>query len=918
MIKRLFFVCLTLFGSPVLFLSVTVSCAFAQNSNFYFDHVAQKEGLEEPAAVFLKQDELGYIWIGTANGLVRYDGLKPKVYRFGTHVGSCFVRSMVEDEHKDLWFCNDENGLFKYNRSKDAFELHDYPANIAGMLLDCSDGKGRLWGLSQSRSGKVMITNFDIEHDRFTFFDKLGQVFEFKRDNQLWLGSTKGFYRFDEKTQKFLAETGVTDTSKSISAISESPDQPGIFIVGFSSHDRKTSGIESIDTRRKIIHDYIPSLSPGANNQNDTVNFCYYDKRKRLWLGTQNGLMLFDNKKKIFHVFIPADTDKYPGKNNIRDIAEAKDGRLWLSSGRGILYFDPGSDNFQRITVNTSDPGSISSNTPREHMLVDRSGIFWAANFDAGTNKIDPVRSAFRFYAGAVRDGSNFHNGITNDVATGPDGRIYFSNNSGIYSRQPGNKAVTRVYKASATDAYIDAICVGKDGRIYFCNGKGLQVLDPASQKLQSFVSTLLDTTTLSSNKINVIVPDKTGLFWIGTEDRGLCTFNPITNRFKRYPYQESNLVKNKAGALSDAVVNSIYEDREGVIWVGTNSGGLNKFDRATQIFQAYFYDKHLNSIGPMLEDSKGRFWVTCFQKGLTEFDQKRSRFIRSFGSDNGLLNDGIGGICQDGKGNLWLSSMTGLTKLDPNNFSFKNYPLISIFPDQNILYNYNLYQAGDQLALVMQNGMALFNPDNLAANPYPPMVSIEKVIYSDPSLHPLKQQLQQFKYNSELFYNTLTAQPKYTQPDEEWSIVLGNAEAENIITMVSNPYCPPCAKTHKLLHDLLGQQPGLQARIVFTATNTDEDIKTPISRHMMTLNGLPDKAIVKQALYDCYEQKQKNYEAWAKAYPAELNETEYNKINKQKAWCELAEVTATPTMLLNGYRLPSVYQLTDLKYMLQ
>jgi uncharacterized membrane protein/glutaredoxin len=184
--------------------------------------------------------------------------------------------------------------------------------------------------------------------------------------------------------------------------------------------------------------------------------------------------------------------------------------------------------------------------------------------------------------------------------------------------------------------------------------------------------------------------------------------------------------------------------------------------------------------------------------------------------------------------------------------------------------------------------------------------------------VHPLKQQLQQFKYNSELFYNTLTAQPKYTQPDEEWSIVLGNAEAENIITMVSNPYCPPCAKTHKLLHDLLGQQPGLQARIVFTATNTDEDIKTPISRHMMTLNGLPDKAIVKQALYDWYEQKQKNYEAWAKAYPAELNETEYNKINKQKAWCELAEVIATPTMLLNGYRLPSVYQLTDLKYMLQ
>jgi len=184
--------------------------------------------------------------------------------------------------------------------------------------------------------------------------------------------------------------------------------------------------------------------------------------------------------------------------------------------------------------------------------------------------------------------------------------------------------------------------------------------------------------------------------------------------------------------------------------------------------------------------------------------------------------------------------------------------------------------------------------------------------------VHPLKVQLQKFKYNADLFNKTLAEQPKYAQPDEEWSIVLGNTEAENVITMVTNPYCPPCASTHKLLHDLLEQRENLQARIVFTADNSDNDIKTPVSRHLMTLHGLPDKTIVTKALYDWYEQKQKNYEDWAKAYPVQLNEAEYNKINKQKAWCEIAEVTATPTMLLNGYKLPELYQLTDLKYMVQ
>jgi protein-disulfide isomerase len=147
---------------------------------------------------------------------------------------------------------------------------------------------------------------------------------------------------------------------------------------------------------------------------------------------------------------------------------------------------------------------------------------------------------------------------------------------------------------------------------------------------------------------------------------------------------------------------------------------------------------------------------------------------------------------------------------------------------------------------------------------------------------------------------------------------VLGNVEANNIITMVTNPYCPSCAKTHKLLDELLDLNGEAQARIVFTADNTENDRKTPVSRHMMALNSLPDKSIVRNALHDWYEQKQKSYEVWAMVCPVQLNEAEFYKIDKQNAWCQLAEVTATPTLLLNGYRLPDFYQLPDLKYMLQ
>ena len=194
----------------------------------------------------------------------------------------------------------------------------------------------------------------------------------------------------------------------------------------------------------------------------------------------------------------------------------------------------------------------------------------------------------------------------------------------------------------------------------------------------------------------------------------------------------------------------------------------------------------------------------------------------------------------------------------------------------------------------------------------------VKPLLLNVQQVRPLKNQLRRFKYNSELFNSMLNNQPRYALPSEDWSIVLGNADARTSIIMVSNPYCPPCSNTHKLLDELLEQRSDLQARIVFTANNTDEDIKTPVSRHLMALNQLEDKEIIKKALNDWYEQKQKDYKAWAKVYPVDLNEAEYYKIDNQKAWCEMAEVTATPTLLLNGYRLPEHYQLPDLKYMLE
>lgn len=105
--------------------------SYAQESTIKFDHLTVREGLPERVVQFVQQDSQGYIWIGTQNGLLRYDGYKPKVYRFGVDKNalspSCSVGSMHEDKDKNLWFTTYENGLFRYNRATDSFIQYKYP-----------------------------------------------------------------------------------------------------------------------------------------------------------------------------------------------------------------------------------------------------------------------------------------------------------------------------------------------------------------------------------------------------------------------------------------------------------------------------------------------------------------------------------------------------------------------------------------------------------------------------------------------------------------------------------------------------------------------------------------------------------------------------------------------------------------------
>jgi len=180
--------------------------------------------------------------------------------------------------------------------------------------------------------------------------------------------------------------------------------------------------------------------------------------------------------------------------------------------------------------------------------------------------------------------------------------------------------------------------------------------------------------------------------------------------------------------------------------------------------------------------------------------------------------------------------------------------------------------------------------------------------------LNPLKQQLRTFKYNTDLFKKMLNEEVQYALPAEEYSLIIGNPEAEKIITMVANPYCQPCAKAHKAL-EWLDNRDDIKLQVIFSTSTKEDDKKAVVASHLLAIQSTGDARTVKKAMHDWYEQKQKNYEDWAKDYPAEKSQNTIEQLEKQRDWCEIAEITGTPTLFINGRRLPKNYQPEDLKY---
>jgi len=727
--------------------------AYSQQNNLHFDHLTIADGLPEAQVQSIVQDKLGYIWFTTQDGLVKYDGYQVKVYKLGienkTNFPDYIVTDVFLDKQGQLWANTASNGLFRYDISRDRFtQFKNRQVSQEGYRLNARiDSAGKIWYLIYKKN-ILSVEKFDPATRNFTRYDKPEKglraltytefnIFYVSATGTVWVGTNNGCYRYDPKTDTFkgLLNTGAEALQNNVTQIYQAPSNPGLLYMAVERNKDKHSYLYVFNLSNGKIAQYNHLVSDPYSLGSDTVYAIHEDKKHQIWISTKSGLSLFTPETKRFNNFIPTDSISRKEHNQIGDIAEDAEGKLWMITQKGLLAFDPASHSFTRFVHDKNDPTSLAVNDINT-MMFDRTGTLWLGLDFKGVDRVNTPKSAFTLLS------KDWPAPITDEyygVANSSDGNLLVGTKSGLYKYTNRTGNLTLVKKTDPGLSFeFKMPYQANDGSVYYRCASGLGIYDPLTGKTERYSYAANDSTSLSNNTIEVVKQDHTGKIWVGTWGGGICLFNPVTKKFKRYPYFINDNKTTSKGELDDNQVYTIYEDRHGTVWAGTNNGGLNHYDRKKDIFVSSFqpYDGTA-SLSSIIEDQDGNLWIGVYLNGIFQVDHNTGTIIKHISVKEGLLSDNIIDLRASGD-YLWVLNARGLSRVNIKDFSIRNFNASdSYWTDQTInngRYHSSLMDKNGDLSLVGNGHVIAVNTRLLFNDPQPPVVHLETIMHDDPT----------------------------------------------------------------------------------------------------------------------------------------------------------------------------------------
>lgn len=691
---------LELSKANIVFLFLIISAiAFAQKKELQFSHLTSQDGLGSNTVFTILQDSKGFLWIGTYDGLCRYDGYNFKVYRTiendSTSISDNKIRVMCESENGDLWIGTWNNGLNKYDPKTERFTRYLYDENDRLSISDNKilslwfDKTGYLWVGTQEGLNK-----YDFESQTFThYFNDPGDP-ESLSDNAvysiceeryglLWIGTGKGGLNlFDKEKETFKSYKYSSIDSKTISGnwiMNLFEDRDGILWIGTAS-----GGFCKFDKQSEKFIRY--SNEAKFSFCSETIWDLYEDSEGIFWIGTDNGgLSILNRINGEFSCYIQNSSKPQSlNDNTITSICEDRTGILWFGTWNGGLNkYNKYEKKFTNITHDSNDPNSLSTNSIFS-IFVDSFGDLWLGTDIAGINR-------------KIRGSNKFKNYLKN-----------LDNPNSVGSNT------------------INSFCEDSVGNIWIATDfGGLNKFIRKENRFVHFKHYSDDPSSIIKDRVSQLFIDHRGDLWIGYDSDGISKLSKGDTIFVHYHNDPEN-----QKSISQGTVFAINEDNEGNLWFGTNGGGLNKFNRNSEEFIHYKNDPDdplslsKDEVSVIHIASNGIMWIGTTGGGFNRFDSENNTFQR-YRIQDGLPSDMICGILEDEKGNLWISTYKGLSKFNPETESFKNFISADGLAGDEF-NNWAYFKDKDGIMYFGgTNGLNVFHPDSLNDNPFPPPVVI-------------------------------------------------------------------------------------------------------------------------------------------------------------------------------------------------
>jgi signal transduction histidine kinase/ligand-binding sensor domain-containing protein len=639
-----------------IFLLLSAKMLLAQP--YYFKHYQVENGLSNNSVFSNVQDQNGFMWFGTKDGLNRFDGYSFKTFRHDPAVsgslGSNKIHALLSEKTAGLWV-GTERGLYQFNADKETFnpvkETLQMPITAIQIDLD-----GNLWILS---TGKVYTYNplrktfTPVKLDSAFVANTLycrpnGQVLVISYDARIasYHHLSRSFVTFHEFNAAGKQHIG------NISTVTETDDQQ--LLIGTTN-----KGLKRFNLKTKILKELI---TINEDKTNIFVRDIQALNNHEFWIGTESGLYIYNHLNgRITHLQKQYSNPYTLSDNAIYALCSDRDGGMWMGTYfGGINYYSSTAAIFTKYFPRQQQ-NSISGSDVRE-ICKDQNGDFWIGTEDAGLNKLNPATGRFTAYA---------PNGTRHSIA--------HSNIHALFAN--GNELWVSSFEHGLD---IMNIHTGKVIRRYQ-EGKG-------NTLKSNFVLSIYKT---KAGKI--LLATTTGMYLYNTEK---LDFDPLPN-LPRYFF------------------NSIFEDSEGTLWAGTFNDGLFSFKLGSESHQQYknnLADKNSlahNTINSIFEDSRKNLWITTDGGGLSLFDRRKSTFS-TYNTNDGFPSNFLFRIEEDHDYKLWISSTRGLIRFNPLDKKIKVYTKADGLLTDQFNYSSSFKDSDGRMYFGSLKGLISFQPDQL------------------------------------------------------------------------------------------------------------------------------------------------------------------------------------------------------------